>query len=99
MPADRCPFPPSRFLRDSDRVRLNRMYAGGGNAIRNLRTANDRTAAFRGFGLLHNWAPPTNNAAPDRNNVDSFIAAALAIIACPCCDTERVCHGRIWPAV
>ena len=28
---------------------------GDGNAIRNLRTANDQTAAFRGFGLLHNW--------------------------------------------
>lgn len=50
---------------------------GDGNAIRNLCTANDQTAAFRGFSLLHNW---TLRRIRSRRNVDSFIAAALAII-------------------
>lgn len=46
----------SLSLSASDRVRLNRMYVANGNAIRNLLTADDRTSAFRGFGLLHNCA-------------------------------------------
>jgi hypothetical protein len=55
MHADRCrSFVPLAF---GERSRAAKPHVcGNGNAIRNLRTANDRTAAFRGFGLLHNWA-------------------------------------------